>query len=135
MLEKLLAKGYAFQLSDAQATGLEHALSSISLTEEHNAVQFVKSKSRRRFQPKPISPPTQSSKTCRNCGRSWPHPTGPCPAREKTCNKCGKANHFAIVCRSSSTPSSHTNRSQPKQASHQTAQTMHPETADESETD
>ena len=96
-LEKLLAKGRAFGLSDAQATGLEHALSSTSLADAPEAVQSVKPKSRRKFQRKPASQPTKSSKTCRNCGRSWPHATGPCPARGKICNECGKGNHFAIL--------------------------------------
>ena len=45
-----------------------------------------------------------SSRKCSGCGKQY-HPTGrhSCPAWGKTCNKCKRTNHFAAVCRSSST--------------------------------
>ena len=135
MLEKPLAKDRAFEVSDAQATGLEHALSSTHLAEDPETVKFVKPKSRRRFPTRSVTPPKQSSKDCRNCGKSWPHATGPCPAHGNTCKKCGKTNHFTIVCRSGSRSSSRNARHQPNKTQNQTVQIINPDSSDDSESD
>ena len=104
-LEKLLAKGRAFEISEAQATGIEESLSSTHISD--SAVNMVTNRRRQstsRFardnSHRNSTNPTKS--VCRNCGGNWPHNTNPCPARGKDCRKCGKLNHFAKCCRSSS---------------------------------
>eukprot|EP00794_Sanderia_malayensis_P002354 gene2354-biopygen2080 len=134
-LDKLLAKGRAFELSDAQATGLEDALSSTHIADEQATVQFVKSNNKRSYTSKLAHHTQQSSKECRNCGGSCPHNSVPCPARGKTYNKCGKSNHFAVICRSASKSSAHMSRSQPRKPQNSTVRTITTKSSADSDPD
>ena len=43
---------------------------------------------------------SDTSRTCKFCGRSHEFKKGLCPAVGKTCSQCSGKNHFAIVCKS-----------------------------------
>ena len=103
-LNKLLAKGRAFELSESQATGIEKSLASASISDE--VAETVGPTTTNNRDRQHASFPLQDSSTqpkCRNCGGPWPHNNNICPANGKSCLNCGKANHFAKVCRSATT--------------------------------
>ena len=105
-LDKLLAKGRAFELSDIQASGIEESLASSQISEN---VNFTRTS---RHAPSTHRRKTghftaTASRDCRNCGRRWPHIHAPCPARGEQCNSRDKPNQFAKYCRSAK-PSSTT---------------------------
>ena len=116
-LDKLLAKGRAFELSDIQATGIEEALSSTQISE---SVNFARTgRKPHPFTRKRNNASTASkSNACHNCGGVWPHKTTPCPARGKDCRKCGQLNHFAKHCRSSKPSTKSETVSKPTQPRH-----------------
>ena len=103
-LDKLLAKGRAFEISDIQASGIEESLESIHLSENVNFTR-ARHQSFSSHRGKNGHSTAGKSRNCRNCGRPWPHTNAPCPARGKQCNSCGKPNHFAKFCRSTKVPS------------------------------
>jgi len=60
------------------------------------AVSYVSSKTKKKHQ-------VGTDKACKYCGNE--HARGQCPAYGKTCAKCSKINHFAKVCKSTSSKS------------------------------
>ena len=95
-LQELLDFGRSLEISEGQASGIEHATTAMS------DLQVNKVK----FHPKPQRGSTKTRslarvKTCFNCGGSYPHSQEkPCPAKGKLCRACKKPNHFEKVCRS-----------------------------------
>ena len=103
-LNKLLAKGRAFELSESQATGIEKSLASASISDEvAEAVGPTTTNNRDRQHASFSRQDSSTQPKCRNCGGLWPHNNNICPANGKLCLNCGKANHFAKVCCSTTT--------------------------------
>ena len=103
-LSQLLAKARAFESSKIHAAGMETSLQTSQISD--NQAQAITFKPRSAPHHKQLSqshPPTTRSpqNRCNHCGGSWPHHSHPYPTKGKSCNACGKANHFALVCRSS----------------------------------
>ena len=119
-LSQLLAKARAFESSEVHAAGMETSLQTPPISD--NQAQAISSKHHSAPHHKQLSqsrPPTTRSphNRCNHCGGYWPHRSRPCPAKGKRCNACGKANHFALVCRSSKRSFSRPPRQAVKQVS------------------
>ena len=77
-LKEMLVDGRKFEMSVAQAEGIEENF------ETKAPVKEIKAKQQK----------------CHYCGFTcnYPHPTRQCPAKKSLCNKCRIKGHFAKVC-------------------------------------
>ena len=77
-LKEMLVDGRKFEMSVAQAEGIEENF------ETKAPVKEIKAKQQK----------------CYYCGFTcnYPHPTRQCPAKKSLCNKCRIKGHFAKVC-------------------------------------
>ena len=106
-LKDILSEARALETSEHRAHDIEDTVSHHSNVHRINSYKHRnKSDHKPEFINKSTTPST-SATTCRTCGRAWPHPGDKvnCLAKGKTCNACGKSDHFANVCRSTSTKS------------------------------
>jgi hypothetical protein len=102
-LKSFLDKGRAYELSEAQAKGMEGFKSEPK--EEANRVQHKFGKQGKYKQTSQTSYNKQpSTGTCSSCGGKNHKSRSNCPAFGKTCHICEKPNHYARCCRSKVKP-------------------------------